>query len=217
MLTLQIINCNLYIMEKYNMLTVIKEVEPFILPCGQKNKALLCKCDCGTEKIIRQLHLVRGKIKSCGCINKLEMGMPNDPIQKLYRTIRYRVSQNYFERHLYFDKGVKMCDEWKNNRNAFYLWAKNNGYKKGLQIDRIDSNGNYEPSNCRFVTPKQNCNNRENTCFVIYHGKKYAFTQLCEIKNLQKHQATLRGRIKRNWTVEEAFDKPIRKGNYGKK
>ena len=201
-------------MEKYNMLTIIKEVEPLILPSGQMNKAFLCKCDCGTEKIVRKLHLVRGRIKSCGCLKKLELGNSNDPIQKLYRTIRFRVSENYFQKHLYFDKGIKMCDKWKNDRNSFYLWAKNNGYKKGLQIDRINSNGNYDPENCRFVTPKENCNNRVNTVFVNYNGKQFAFTELSEIKNLQKHETTIRGRIKRNWSIEKAFDTPIRKGNY---
>jgi hypothetical protein len=201
-------------MEKYNMLTIIKEVDSLILPSGQKNKAFLCKCDCGTEKIVRKLHLVTGRIKSCGCLRRVDNLKSDDPIKKLYRTINYRVSENYFQKHLYFNKGIKMCDEWKNDRYSFYLWANNNGYSKGLQIDRIDSNGNYEPSNCRFVTPKQNCNNRENTFFVIYYGKKYAFTELIQINNLQKHEATIRNRIKRNWTIEKAFDTAIRKGNY---
>lgn len=196
------------------MLTVIREVDPLILPSGQKNKAFLCKCDCGTEKIVRKLHLVRGRIQSCGCLKRVDNLKPDDPIKKLYRTIRYRVSENYFQKHLYFDKGIKMCDEWKNNRDSFYLWANNNGYSKELQIDRIDSNGNYDPSNCRFVTSKENCNNRENTFYVIYNGKKYAFTELIQIKNLQKHEATIRNRIKRNWSVEKAFDTPVRKGNY---
>ena len=98
------------------MLTVIKEVEPFRLPSGQINKAFLCKCDCGNEKIVRKLHLVRGCIKSCGCLRRVDNLKPDDPVKKLYRTIRYRVSENYFQKHLYFDKGIKMCDEWKNNR-----------------------------------------------------------------------------------------------------
>ena len=198
-------------MEKYNMLTIIKEVDPLILPSGQKNKAFLCKCDCGTEKIIRKSHLVRGRTQSCGCKSKLQNGLSQHPLYKILQAIKLRTNGHYDD--IYKKKGIKICNEWSNFLN-FYDWAIKSGYKKGLQIDRIDSNGNYEPSNCRFVTSKQNCNNRENTFFVIYKNKKYAFTDLIEIKNLQKHQATLRGRIKRNWSIEKAFETPIRKGNY---
>lgn len=193
------------------MLTVIREVEPLILPSGQKNKAFLCKCDCGTEKIVRKLHLVRGKIQSCGCKNKLQNGLSQHPLYKVLQAIKLRTNGHYDD--IYKRKGIKLCNEWNNFLN-FYNWAIKAGYKKGLQIDRIDSNKNYDPSNCRFVTPKENCNNRENTVFVIYNGKKYAFTELTEIKNLQKHEVTIRNRIKRNWSVEKAFDTPIKKGNY---
>lgn len=193
------------------MLTIIKEVDPLILPSGQKNKAFLCKCDCGTEKIIRKSHLVRGRTQSCGCKSKLQNGLSQHPLYKILQAIKLRTNGHYDD--IYKKKGIKICNEWSNFLN-FYDWAIKSGYKKGLQIDRIDSNGNYEPSNCRFVTSKQNCNNRENTFFVIYKNKKYAFTDLIEIKNLQKHQATLRGRIKRNWSIEKAFETPIRKGNY---
>ena len=193
------------------MLTIIKEVDPLILPSGQKNKAFLCKCYCGTEKIIRKSHLVRGRTQSCGCKSKLQNGLSQHPLYKILQAIKLRTNGHYDD--IYKKKGIKICNEWSNFLN-FYDWAIKSGYKKGLQIDRIDSNGNYEPSNCRFVTSKQNCNNRENTFFVIYKNKKYAFTDLIEIKNLQKHQATLRGRIKRNWSIEKAFETPIRKGNY---
>lgn len=193
------------------MLTVIREVEPLILPSGQKNKAFLCKCDCGNEKIVRKLHLVRGRTQSCGCKSKLQNGLSQHPLYKILQAIKLRTNGHYDD--IYKKKGIKICNEWSNFLN-FYDWAIKSGYKKGLQIDRIDSNGNYEPSNCRFVTSKQNCNNRENTFFVIYKNKKYAFTDLIEIKNLQKHEATLRGRIKRNWSIEKAFETPIKKGNY---
>ena len=61
--------------------------------------------------------------------------------------------------HNYGGRGIKVCNEWIGNYQSFCDWALENGYKKGLQIDRIDNNGNYEPSNCRWVTQKQNCNN----------------------------------------------------------
>ena len=198
-------------MEKYNMLTVIKEVKPLRLPSGQTNKAFLCKCDCGNEKIIRKVHLVRGKIKSCGCKNRTKNGLSTHPLYKILQAIKLRTNGHYND--VYKIKQIKLCNEWNDFFN-FYNWAINAGYKKGLQIDRINSNANYEPSNCRFVTPKQNCNNRENTFFVNYENKNIAFTELIEIKKLQKHEHTIRGRIKRNWSIEKAFNTPIRNGNY---
>jgi hypothetical protein len=214
MLTLQNKTYNFNVMEKYNMLTIIKKVDDLILPSGQKNKAFLCKCDCGTEKIIRKLHLIRGKIKSCGCKNRNKNGLSYHPLYKVLQAIKLRTNGHYND--VYKEKNIKLCDEWKDFFN-FYNWAINTGYKKGLQIDRINSNGNYEPSNCRFVTPKQNSNNRENTFFVNYQNKIIPFTELIEIKKLKKHEAAIRRRLKRNWDVEKAFDTPIKTGNYKKK
>ncbi len=193
------------------MLTVIKEVEPIRLPSGQINKAFLCKCDCGNEKIIRKLHLVRNRIKSCGCIKNTRNGLSQHPLYKVWQSILLRTSGHYDD--VYKKKNILVCDEWK-KFESFYDWSIENGYKKSLQIDRINNNGNYEPDNCRFVTSKENCNNRENTFFVFYKKNKIAFTDLIESKNLKDYENTIRARIKRGWSIEDAFDKKIRQGNY---
>lgn len=84
---------------------------------------------------------------------------------RLYKMPMYRVLMNMVQRCTnpnhkdwknYGGKGIKVCDEWRNNSWNFVLWAFQNGYKKGLSIDRIDSNGNYEPSNCRWITISEN-------------------------------------------------------------
>lgn len=196
------------------MLTIINEVEPIRLPSGQTNKAFLCKCDCGNEKIVRKLHLVRNRIKSCGCLSKTKDGLSSHPLYKVWQAINLRSSGHYDD--VYRRKNIKICNEWKDFL-VFFDWAIYNGYKKGLQIDRIDSNGNYTPLNCRFVTPKVNANNRSNTFFVVYKDKKIAFTDLIESKNLKNHEHTIRGRIKRGWSIEDAFDKNIKLGNYNTK
>lgn len=195
---------------KFGKLEVIKEVEKLVLPSGQKNRAFLCRCDCGNEKVIRKVHLDNNKTTSCGCIVKTMKGLGNDPIMILFRSMRTRTKSNYFQKHLYFDKGIIICDEWLKNPFNFYNWAKENGYKKGLQIDRIDSNGNYCPDNCRFITPKENTNNRLNTFFVIYNGVKYPFTDLIDKLNLRKNESAIRRRLKRNWSAEDAFNAPIK-------
>ena len=83
----------------------------------------------------------------------------------------------------YGGRGIIVCDEWKNSFDKFVQWAFDNGYKQGLQIDRIDNNGNYEPVNCRWVDVKQNCRNRGSNVLVEYEGKMLTIVELSEILN----------------------------------
>jgi hypothetical protein len=93
---------------------------------------------------------------------------------RLYRkweSLRRRCNDpNALYYRYYGGRGIKVCPEWKNDFQAFYDWAIENGYKDGLSIDRIDVNGNYEPSNCRWATPKEQANNRRNTPYITYNG-----------------------------------------------
>ena len=79
----------------------------------------------------------------------------------------------------YGGRGIKVCKEWHTAKN-FILWALNNGYKPGLQIDRIDNNGDYCPENCRFVTPKENSRNRRNTKQLTINGETKTVVEWCE-------------------------------------
>lgn len=71
----------------------------------------------------------------------------------------------------YGGRGIKVCDEWQHSSYSFIRWAIDNGYKEGLQLDRIEVNGNYEPTNCRFVTPMVNTQNRRNTINLTINGE----------------------------------------------
>lgn len=199
--------------KKINSLTVIKEVERKKLPCGQFNRAFLCRCDCGKEKEVRLLHLNRGSIKTCGCIGKDVYGESTTEIYKIWNSIKTRTKENYFERKHYFDKNIKVCDEWKNSFQLFKKFAIDNGYKKGLTIDRIDSNKNYEPNNVRFVSAKINANNKSNTFMVVFNGENQSLQLLIDNLNLKIKPFTVYSRIKRGYTVEDALYKPI-KNNY---
>lgn len=199
--------------KKINNLTVIKEIERKKLPCGQYNRAFLCKCDCGNETEVRLLHLNRGSIKTCGCAGKDVKGESYSEIYKIYNSIRTRTKENYFERKHYFDKGIKVCEEWKNSFQTFKKFAIENGYKKGLTIDRINSNGNYEPNNVRFVTQKVNANNRHNTFMVEHNGQKKSLRLLVDELGVKIKFDTIYARIKRGYSFEEAVNIPI-KNNY---
>lgn len=204
--------CNMndvVINSKYSMLTVIKETDRLILPSGQTNRAYLCRCDCGKEKVVRKVHLVRGRIKSCGCFPRTRNGKSNHPIYVVYNSIRTRTKPNYFEKHLYYDKGIRMCDKWKDDYMVFFNWAQENGYRKGLVIDRIDGNKNYSPDNCRFVTPLVNSNNRSCTLYVTYKGEKIALKLLLREINRLNDYSCIRRRLKK-MSIEQALEKPIR-------
>ena len=141
----------------------------------------LCKCDCGNEKIVQTSYLRSGHTTSCGCYHNEMVGKLNRKhnlsnkcgrLYFLWKSIKYRCyCENSKDFHNYGGRGISMCDEWKKDFSTFYEWAINNGYKeektaKGLNvltIDRIDVNGNYEPSNCRFVTNKMQAKNKRNT------------------------------------------------------
>jgi hypothetical protein len=76
--------------------------------------------------------------------------------------------ENYCD---YGGRGIKVCDKWQHSSYSFIRWAIDNGYKEGLQLDRIDVNGNYEPSNCRFITPRENAQNKRNNVLLTVCGE----------------------------------------------
>ena len=84
----------------------------------------------------------------------------------------------------YGGRGIRVCDEWLENFEPFYEWAINNGYREDLTIDRIDVNGDYEPSNCRWVTAKAQQNNKRSNHFITYNNETHTLTEWAEKYNI---------------------------------
>jgi hypothetical protein len=200
---------------KFGMLEVIVELEKIILPSGQSNRLFLCKCECGNFTKVRLLHLIRNRTKSCGCLVGEKSGDSHKArLYRCWRSIINRCDKNYFQKHLYFDKGITMSDEWRKSYLSFKNWALNNGFKEKLTIDRIDNSKGYYPENCRWVTQSVNNNNRDNTFFIQYKNNTWPITELLRKLDKIEHLPAIVGRIKRGWNHDKAIDMPIKIGNY---
>jgi len=201
----------------FGNLTVLREGELLKIPSGQVNRTIICKCKCGNEKQVRLVHLVRGKTESCGCAVRTANGKSHTKFSKLFRSINYRCTESYVDSHLYFHKGIRVCNEWKDNFQAFEEWCIKNKYKKGLHIDRIDNSKGYSPENCRFVTCKVNANNRDITFYVNYKGEKKSLQLLLQELNYPNKYATVYTRLKRGWDVEKAINQEAGNNYLGRK
>ena len=103
----------------------------------------------------------------------------------------------------YGGRGITMCAEWKDNFQNFYDWSMSHGYSDELTIDRIDNNGNYEPSNCRWVSVKEQNRNKRNVRFITYGDKTQTIPEWT--KELHLGKETIRERLKRGYTDYEAL------------
>ena len=140
----------------------------------QKTKFGVYKCGfCGDKFKANTYDVLRGVIKSCGCYKKQVIkngankkhNLCNTRIHKIWRNLKNRILNPKYKKYEYYGgRGITICDEWKSDFMSFYNWAMSNGYSDDLTIDRIDNNGNYEPSNCRWTTKTvQNRNQRIQT------------------------------------------------------
>ena len=106
----------------------------------------------------------------------------------------------------YGDHGITVSDEWKNDFQAFYDWAMENGYQDNLTLDRIDANGNYEPSNCRWVSMKEQSLNKRSNHLITYNGETLTITQWADRLGIDKK--VLFARINDyHWDIEKALTK----------
>lgn len=195
---------------KYGMLTVICDAPNRRILSGQIKRYVKCLCECGNIKEFYLSDLIRRTPKSCGCKYRTRNGEYDSYTYNIWMGIISRCKSHHKYRKNYFEKGIDVCDEWKNDYIAFRDWADNNGIRKGLDIDRSDNSKGYSPDNCRFVERYINCNNKDNTFYVEYKGVKYALKLLLRKLDRLKDYYTVYNRIHRyKWSVTDAIDKPI--------
>lgn len=206
--------------ERFGRLVVIKEVEPRQCKKG-KVRRFLCQCDCGNTTTVAINHLVSGETKSCGCYKKepslmaaksqkYPKHMTSSRLYTIWNGIKSRCyvkASSSYKR--YGAKGITMCDEWKNDFVSFYNWSIENGYADNLTIDRINGEGNYEPSNCRWASYTKQANNTKANVFLTLNGRTHTFAEWGRIVGIKS--TTLQQRKYAGWSDERTITIPVRR------
>lgn len=180
----------------------------------------LCRCECGVEREVTAASLRGGISRSCGC-------WKNELAAERYRAREPSLRQRYLSEHgtwtrmrrrcsnpldkdwrLYGERGIKACERWDGSFKAF-LADMGDKPSPRHSIDRIDNNGDYEPGNCRWATPKEQARNTRRTRLLTYQGQTRCLREWAEVLGMAEQ--TLSNRIHRGWSVEDALTRPVDK------
>ena len=196
--------------KRFGRLTAIK----YIGKSKGKQTLWECKCDCGNIAIVHQQNLKSEHTSSCGCYNsevaserEKEHGQSGTRLYNIWHDMIYRCyNSNHRSYKDYGGKGIIVCNEWKDDFEVFRNWAIENGYKENLSIDRIDSDKNYCPENCRWATDIQQANNTSRNLIFTVDGCTDTLANLCRKYNIPYTLA--HSRIYRNWDIKKALTEP---------
>ncbi len=204
-------------MPKFTDLTGLKFGRLTVVSIAGKNKhgksLWLCQCECGNEQTIFGTSLVSGNTKSCDCLKKESLvkthtkhGMSGTRLYVIWKHMTQRCENPNVERYKsYGGRGISVCDEWRKAPSCFINWAMSNGYKEGLSIDRIDVNGNYKPSNCRWVSMEKQTQNKTTSVFLTNNKETHCLSEWSRISGIPYE--TLRSRIKSGLSSEQVLSK----------
>lgn len=196
--------------QKFGRLTALYRLQNYH---NKHNAYWLCVCKCGNFKEVSLNNLYRGNVRSCGCLHKETMislckthGKTNTRLYHIWQRMKSRCYYSKDNRYQYYGgRGIAVCDEWKDDFMAFYKWAIDNGYRDNLTIDRIDVDGNYEPSNCRWATNNEQAKNKTNNKYYTINGKTYCLKEWCKILNINYKKVWVRLN-QLNWTIERVLE-----------
>ncbi len=186
---------------------------------SKHSKALwLCECECGNKKVLVAGDLQSGRSKSCGCLRSQMMREKERSRLTSYNKREYKAWQHMISRCTdpkdpgfknYGGRGIMVCERWLKSFQAFL--DDMGKCPPGLMLDRVNNDGNYEPSNCRWTTRKVQNNNKRNTAFVTLNGVTKPITEWSESVGIPAQ--TIWWRTTAGWTPEAALSIPCFTGN----
>lgn len=193
--------------QRFGRLTVVERAKN---RNRSKDAYWLCCCDCGQETVVCGKSLRVELTKSCGCLNREKNKSHGGSESRLYRIwVGMKARCNNSKCHSfprYGGRGIAVCTEWERDFSAFQEWAKANGYRDELTLDRIDNDKGYCPENCRWVPMYIQVNNRSNNCFLTLDGRTQTVAQWS--RELGIPETTVRERKKRGWSDERTLLTP---------
>ena len=197
--------------QRFGRLLVIEEIEPRRDAKNRIYHRWKCKCDCGNFVNVTTNNLKGNHSRSCGCLQSevagqqtLKHGYRKTRLYSIYNTMKQRCNNpNNTAYKNYGGRGIKVCAEWNKSDGlkTFGDWALANGYRDDLTIDRINVNGNYEPSNCRWITREEQASNTRRNVFIEYQNIRYTIAQFSRKFNID-HRKVGRA-IKKGLNAEE--------------
>ena len=190
--------------------TIVSKAETIRYPNGHSAQVWICRCACGVMKEVRATHIRSGKSGSCGCLHKeiassvsLKHGDRKSAMYEVWTQMIQRCENPKNKAYKnYGARGIRVCTEW----HDYPVFLRDMGptYQHGLTIDRKDNDGNYEPSNCRWVTNKVNCRNQQRTIRVEWDGVPTALSDLAEQHGVRLLTAYSRYRLK-GWSLRQSL------------
>lgn len=205
------------LLHKYGRLTVIGERQKhgryWLVPC---------RCDCGTEKMVDLASLRSGSTISCGCYRNAAFLARKDAMvaktkkhgqwqartYRIWLGMRARCSNpNITHYARYGGRGIRVCERWQSFENFL---ADMGEAPPGHSLDRIDNDGHYEPSNCRWATQQQQMDNTAHARRITINGETKSFRGWA--RHLGLSVTTLYTRLERGWSLEDAVTRGYREG-----
>lgn len=196
--------------QRFGRLTTLR-----VVGRNSKGSIWLCKCDCGNETRVNAYNLGR-VTNSCGCLFRERMkdihtthGKTNSRLFNIWVGMRHRCRNTSLPEYPYYGgRGIAVCTEWDESFEAFEKWANKSGYNDSLTLDRIDVDGNYEPSNCRWITIAKQQSNKRNNVFLSHNGETHTVMEWSRIVNIS-YKALIQ-RVHMGWDTERILTTPVR-------
>lgn len=199
--------------KRFGRLTVISRASNI----NGKISAWTCRCDCGTIKVVRGYDLRSGGTKSCGCYRRDAMvkasthhGMSDTRLYRIWCDIKNRCYSSKVPNYSnYGGRGIRVCDDWM-DPSKFFEWAKQSGYSDDLTIERIDIDGDYTPSNCKWITLSEQQFNKTTSRIIEINGESKCLREWCVVYDMP--YKTVHHRINNlGWEPLVALTTPVRK------